>query len=443
MNILPYELSTTNDLLTSRAGLICIAEVMKCLDFSNLVNQYFPAPKSNRGFKPSVFVNAVMLMLHEGGQCLDDLRYIRHDKALRSLLGLKQVPESDSLGDWLRRLGEKGVTATTKVNRVILAKTLHRCKRVTLDIDATLSASKNQSAQWTYKKCKGYMPMVGHLVETGQIVATDFREGNVAPADKNLEFIHQCEAALPEGVSLSALRIDAAGYQMGIIDECIQRQLKFAIRARMSRTLKSLIQSREAADWKPLLDQDKNEIAGESVTRVVHSMEQSQNSFSVVIQRRLLAGQQTLDIDEEPDQEVIQCGQYLYRAIAVSETAGMSDSDWVRWYNQRGEHSENRIKELKRDFAAGRMPCQDFEANALYFSLCALAFNLFVLMRMHLPNGYENCRAKTLRWRVYALAGKVVRHGRKIYLKLNTAHHDLLQHLFLSLKHLNQTPQAP
>lgn len=443
MNILPYELSTTNDLLTSRAGLICIAEVMNRLGFSELVNQYFPAPKSNRGFKPSVFVNAIMLMLHEGGRCLDDLRQIRDDKALRTLLGLKQVPESDSLGDWLRRIGQEGVAAITQVNRPLLATALHHCKHVTLDIDATLSASKNQSAQWTYKKCKGYMPMVGHLAETGQVVATDFREGHIAPATKNLEFIHQCEAALPNGVSLSGLRIDAAGYQVAIIDECIQRQWKFAIRAKMSRALKGLIQSREATDWKPLLDKNGKAIEGESVTHVVHSMEQSQNGFSVVIQRRLLAGQQTLDIDEAPDQEVVQCGQYLYRAIAVSETVGMSDSDWVHWYNQRGEHSENRIKELKRDFAADRMPCQDVDANALYFALCTLAFNLFALMRMHLPEGYENGRAKTIRWRLYALAGKVVRHGRKVYLKLSAAHHNLLQHIRISLKYLDQPPQAP
>jgi hypothetical protein len=36
-------------------------------------------------------------------------------------------------------------------------------------------------AQWTYKGNKSYMPMVGHIAQTGQIVATDFRAGNVSP----------------------------------------------------------------------------------------------------------------------------------------------------------------------------------------------------------------------------------------------------------------------
>lgn len=212
MDIVPYQLSTTNDLLTSRAGLLSIAQLMTSIGFSDEVDRHFPAPKSNRGYRPSVFVNAVILMLHEGGRCLDDLRHIRDDDALRTLLGMNTVPESDSLGDWLRRLGQQGVQACTETNRLILKHSLHHCKEVTLDIDATLSASKNKWAKWTYKKCTGYMPMVGHIAETGQVVATDFREGNVPPSKNNLEFIHQCEASLPEGVTVCALRIDAAGY---------------------------------------------------------------------------------------------------------------------------------------------------------------------------------------------------------------------------------------
>ena len=442
MDIVPYQLSTTNDLLTSRAGLLCIGQLMSSLGFTDWVNAHFPAPQSNRGFQPSVFVNSVILMLHEGGRCLDDLRHIREDEALRVLLGLAQVPESDSLGDWLRRHGQQGVQAVVEVNRSLLRHSLHHCKKVTLDIDATLSASKNKSAQWTYKKCTGYMPMVGHIAETGQVVGTDFRQGNVAPADDNLAFIHQCEAALPSGVSLSALRIDAAGYQAAIIDEGIDRQWKFAIRAKMSRTLKQRIQAQDDTQWSPLFNPQGEAIENESTTRLVHTMNSSQHAFSVVVQRRLIDGQSALDLDCEGGEELeaVQCGQYLYRAIAVSESDDMSNSEWVHWYNQRGEHSENRIKELKGDFAADRMPCQDFDANALYFSLCTLAFNLFALMRMHLPARFESCRAKTIRWRLYGLAGKVVRHGRQVFLKLKASHCLLLSEVLEGFQYLAQAP---
>jgi len=282
--------------------------------------------------------------------------------------------------------------------------------------------------------------MVGHIAETGQVVATEFREGNIAPAANNLEFIQRCEAALPEGVKISAARIDAAGYQADIVDMCIDRHLKFAIRAKMSASLKKEIQSYGKERWQPLLDEEGCPVENESTLRLVHTMEKSQNSFTLIVQRCLIKAQQVLDLGDFEDQETLRSGAYLYRAIAVSPDPVLSDSQWVHWYNQRGEHCENRIKELKADFAADRMPCQDFDANALYFSLCALAYNLFALFRMFLPACFESMRAKTIRWRIFDLAGKVVHHGRKLSLKLKQAHHDLLKNILGRLSALSLSP---
>ena len=115
-DILPYQIQTTNELLTSRAGLICIAQLMNNVGFTDLIDRHFPHPQNNRGFKPSVFVTALVLMLHEGGSCLDDLRHIHDDGALSQLFSIK-IPESDSMGDWLRRVGLDGVKATEEINK--------------------------------------------------------------------------------------------------------------------------------------------------------------------------------------------------------------------------------------------------------------------------------------------------------------------------------------
>jgi len=52
----------------------------------------------------------------------------------------------------------------------------------------------------------------------------------------------------------------------------------------------------------------------------------------------------------------------------------------IKWYNKRGDHSENRIKELKIGFGMERMPCGQFEANAVFFRIGILAYNLFRLL---------------------------------------------------------------
>jgi hypothetical protein len=46
-------------------------------------------------------------MLAGGGRTLEDLRVLRNDEGLRSLLELEEMPSSDATGDWLRRMGVK------------------------------------------------------------------------------------------------------------------------------------------------------------------------------------------------------------------------------------------------------------------------------------------------------------------------------------------------
>ena len=197
--MLPYKLDTTNDLLTSRAGLLATGQLWELLKLAERIDQHFPLPKSNRGYPPSMFIKTLLLMQYEGSFRLDDVLHLQHDEALLVVLDLKTLPSATTLGDWLRRAGNdpKVSDAWVGVNQAVLKSVLHHCKRVTLDIDATEVVSNKTSAEWTYKQNKGFMPMVGHIAQTGQIVAVDFRKGNVPPNKDNLAFIKQCQQSLP------------------------------------------------------------------------------------------------------------------------------------------------------------------------------------------------------------------------------------------------------
>jgi len=439
MKILPYQIDTTNDLLTSRAGLLSIAELMNSLGLADRIDACFPQPGSNRGFKPSVFMETLILMQHEGGFHLDDVRYIQEDEALRTVLGLKQVPGADSLGSWLRRMGKhpQCTTAMNTVNQAVLQATLHARKAITLDIDATEIIASKADSHWTYKNNRGYTPMVGHIAETGQVVACDFREGNASPAKANLEFIHQCQDSLPADCYVQNLRIDAAGYQTSIIKHCDKQQIAYAIRAKMSAYLKEMIISVKETDWQPLLNRKGEKMSGHSTTRMLHVIGDYEQAFTLVVQRKRVKGQIDLEVLQS-DEEV--CAQgYVYRAIATNRET-LTDSEIVHWYNQRAEDSENRIKELKLDFGGDTLPCSDFKANAVYFSICALAYNLFALMRQLLPEGLETSRAKTIRWRLYAMAAKVIKTGRQVFVKVQAQHQALLDEVLTAMRQFQLPP---
>ena len=54
----------------------------------------------------------------------------------------------------------------------------------------------------------------GLLAEAGVVIHDEFREGNTAPASRNLEFIKDRETHLPKkGHYIAHVRLDSAGYQ--------------------------------------------------------------------------------------------------------------------------------------------------------------------------------------------------------------------------------------
>lgn len=62
----------------------------------------------------------------------------------------------------------------------------------TLDTDATVI-----EAEWTWKKVKGYQPILAFLAENGVCLTHESREGNVAAQSKALKFLKRCLRLCP------------------------------------------------------------------------------------------------------------------------------------------------------------------------------------------------------------------------------------------------------
>ncbi len=399
--ILPFKLEMTRDMITSHAGLALLGEFAVGLNVLPLVNRYVPKPGSGSGYQPSEYVFPLILMLNGGGRSLEDIRQIRADEGLREILPLKRIPSSDAFGDWLRSRGANGgLSGLEKVNRNLLKRAMKKdvIKHYTLDIDATGIQAEKKTAKMTYKGFPGYMPIVGHLAENGLVVGDEFRDGNVSPATRNLAFIKHCSRQMPTGKRITALRSDSAAYQAEIINYCEQERIRFAIGADLDQAVLKAIAAIPEHDWKPYQNG--------SIAETVHSMEKTEEAFRLIVIRR--PSQATLFTEDE---------KIKYTAIATNRT--WSADDVVAWYNQRGECSENRIKELKIGFGMERMPCGQLTANAMFFRIGALAYNLFRLFTLTtLSPEWHRHQVETIRWRLYQIAGKIVFHGGQVFLKV-------------------------
>ena len=438
MRILPRTIAHGKQNLTSRAGLTLVAHLIERLGLTELAGRLLPKPGSNRGYGAGEVFATLMLMLHEGGRCLEDVSDLEKERPLLGLLGFARLPTAKTLGNWLHRVGgvSRSMCALKILNRRVVSAALCGCRRVTLDIDATVIDSAKRDAKYSYKKTKGYTPMVGHIVEAGQVAAVDFREGNESPNSRNLEFIRECEQSLPPDVSVKAVRIDAAGYSGGVINYLMSRGMRFAVRARMDSSVRTTIGGIGADQWRPLVRRDGTESRREEVAVTLHVMHDTPEAFTLVVQRQRIDDGEQAHLDlmvADADGESVTSGIYVYRAIATSMYK-QSASEVVHWYNQRAEHSENRLKELRSDFAGDRLPCGDFDANAAWLLINAIAYNLLALMRMVLPTEFACARAKTVRRRLYDIGGRVVRHSRRWVLKVSTGNCRALNEALLQIR---------
>jgi hypothetical protein len=85
------------------------------------------------------------------------------------------------------------------------------------------------------------------------------------------------------------------------------------------------------------------------------------------------------------------------------------------------------------------MPCGQFEANAAFFRIGVIAHNLFVLFKHSaLGHDWQRHRVATVRWRLFHLPGKVVRHAGALVLKIAAEFVELFRDIRNKSFHLVQ-----
>ena len=259
------------------------------------------------------------------------------------------------------REGKRWVAGLQRVHRGVFRRLLRNGERpgYTLDIDATQIVAAKREAHITYKG-EGYMPMVGHIAETGLVIGHEFREGNAAPAAGSLEFLQACERNMPKGKKITAMRADSAAYQAAIFNYCEETGKVFAIGADRDAAVKAAIAAIPESAWKPFQD-------GE-IAETVHCMNRTNNAFRLIVVRH----PRDLDLFEDKS-------PYRYHAIASNRVDEDAARQWMvfqAWRHQREPHQgfEDRLRHGIR--ARG-----SFQANAVFFAVGALTYNLYLGFR--------------------------------------------------------------
>ena len=401
-----FKMERTDEALTAHGGLALMAEYSHRVGLAAFADRFLPRPGSNRGYAPSVFVESLILMMQGGGRHLEDLRMLEQERGLMALLGITLIPDPDTTGDWLRRMGDAGLMGLGQVRDALNERILKQdgLTEYTLDADATGVIAEKRDAQWTYKGTQGYMPMLGFLFETPVCLVDEFREGNDPPQARQKAFYESCKAKMPAGKRIARYRADSASYQADLINQLEADGVTWVITADQDCAVKRLIQGIPEAEWKA-----PKAGCGYWIAESIHTMNRTEKAFRLIIKR-----------EEHRNPDLFDQSRYRYHVVASNWPMEKKHAfEILAWHNQRG-HAENFNKELKIGFGLEQMPCGQFGANAIFFRIGVIAYNLFIGFKLNVcPKMCQSETIGTFRWRLIQVAGRIVRHAGRMILRLS------------------------
>jgi hypothetical protein len=381
---------------------------MGAMGVESLIEHHMPKPCSGRGFEPVRYIKALSMTLYGGGEVIEDVREIREDESLRQVIGLEEIPSSSAIGDWLRRMGERGgIDGMERVNDGIVRKVLTRDDRrgYTLVIDPTIIETCKREARMTYLGFKGYRPVVATLKENGLAISYEFRQGN--DSGGKLGILREAFGKMPSGKRIEEVLLDAEYYTNDVIDYLETKGVRWAICVDKDSSVMEAIGGISEGDWRPFRTED-GVMTDREISETIHTTNKATSAFRLIVLRWK---------DRQAD---LFRDSYHYHCIGT----GMIDerAEGVVWrYNKRAQ-IENHIKEIKSGFGMDRMPSGEFLANAVHFGIGMMTYNLFIGQRLFvMPEPWRTKTIKSLRWLLIEVAGRLVRHGRRVILKVATS----------------------
>lgn len=430
---LPFEVDERIDdsLVTAHAGVPLLVELFRAIGAAGVLDESVKLKSRKRGLAASEMAESLFALWASGGERCEDLRQLREDAALAVLLG-HEIPASNTARDFMESFheenlpllqsGEKAVVPSESAPLQGLAKVNRRLsewaqenapeKTATLDIDASIYVCGKESATMTYEGERGYQPVVVVWAEKDLVVADEFRTGNVPARMGNIRILEKAFAALPAGVETVYVRSDSAFYGHKELRFLDGKKAGYGISAVMTPELRAAVERLAESDWKTITEETD---AVRQWAEVAFCPDDGDHRKEGPVARRYLA------IRIKKKQGILFADGSDRKHFAVVTNLEWEGDKILDWQRKKAGTVEHVHDVMKNGLAAGAFPSGKFGANAAWFRLNVICYNLISLFkRQTLPGEFWTAKPKKLRFVLLNTIGKVIRHAGKTMLRLST-----------------------
>ena len=379
------------------AGVVLCATLAQRLGLGDLIAQCVRLTGRTGGANPGRKVLSLIFAMLLGADCIDDTQLLRSGRVGR-LLGIRPAAPS-TLGTFLRAFTFGHVRQLDR----LLALSLQRAwaagagpgaERLIIDVDSFVGevcGYLKQGAAFGYTRKRGYHPILASRAGTGEVLHLRLRKGSANTQRGILRFLDELIARVDRAGATGArlLRADSGFHNEKSFRRLDRAGWQFSIAMRMTKHVRAAVEMICESAWVTLTDYPESGEAQIAETTV--------NGRRVIVRRVRSLGDQDQLFET-----------WTHYPIATNRTEPLALVE--------AEHRAHAVVELVirdlKDQALAHFPSGQFNANAAWTVIAALAHNLHRwTMLIGLPD-QTTWHARTTRRRLLRLPGRLTTHAR-------------------------------
>jgi hypothetical protein len=376
---------------------------------------------------PGKIVADLAVALAMGGDCLADVAMLRSQPELFGPVASDPVVS--------RLVGRLASDAPRALKAIRAARAAARARAwglaggaapgadglLTIDIDATIvtACSEKEQAMPTWKKTYGHHPLTVFADHgtggTGEALTVLLRPGNAGSntASDHIEAARLALAQLPRDLRRRVLiRTDSGGGTHEFLAWLTRpgRRLAYSVGFTITEDIAEAILKIPAAAWTPAYDADGQARPGAWVAEITGMLDLSAwpRGMRVIVRKeRPHPGAQL---------RFTGIGGHRFTCFATSTKGGQLAGLELR--HRRRARCEDRTR-CAKDTGLRNLPLQGFTQNQIWCEIVAMACELLAWMQMLALDGpARRWEPKRLRLRLFSAAGRVIRGGRRLRLRI-------------------------
>jgi hypothetical protein len=261
--------------------------------------------------------------------------------------------------------------------------------------------------------------MVAAWAERSLILADEFRDGNVPALSGPVTCARAAFAALPETVTEYYFRGDSACHESGLLNwlRDAEREggpqgfIGFAVSARMSEDLGKTLKAVPDKAWTTFATESDGTLRQFAELDFVPGEKVEKKDIEPLryVGLRLL----------KPQGDLFSDGHDRHYHALVSNRWDLDGGALLTWHRAKAGTIEHVHDELKNGLGGGQLPSAKFGANAAWFRIACIAYNILVAVKQAWPDEtLHTAKAKRVRFVLINVTGRLSRDRRKISLHL-------------------------